>query len=158
LPVTIGHVSIRVGILEICRLLIEKLRGRISVNDLPPLPATLRESTVAKAVKKITVRLPNGFEIESEGVDVEEFTELFKVTQIHQAGLNISHSTIGVLNTGVIENVGTMATHVKSLREAGEVQFADALAALTEAVTNSQELSQSQQREVLELLEELSAQ
>jgi predicted ArsR family transcriptional regulator len=72
--------------------------------------------------------------------------------------LIISQSTIGVLNAGEIENVETISVNVSSLVGSGHPGIAQALEALTNAVTESHEISSDERAEILQQLEELSKQ
>lgn len=72
--------------------------------------------------------------------------------------LNISHSNIGMLNTGEIEDVGAISANVSELVESGHSNIAEALTNLTEAVASAEELPNDQRQEYLDQLEELSRQ
>jgi hypothetical protein len=78
---------------------------------------------------------------------------------IHTGGvtlnnINVSNSEIGVLNTGTIENVDSTVTVLKT---EGNNQLASAVTALSEAIIKSDELSNEQKNETLELLSSLSS-
>ena len=75
-----------------------------------------------------------------------------------EININISQSTIGILNTGEIEDVESIKFFVSSLCNSGNFEIADALKHLTEAVTDSQELSPRNRSEVLDQLTELGRQ
>ncbi len=72
--------------------------------------------------------------------------------------LQISDSTIGLLNTGEISHVETLTVNVSTLEETGHPEVAEALVRISEAVAESEELSQNQRQEALEQLAELSRQ
>lgn len=72
--------------------------------------------------------------------------------------IEISRSTIGILNTGEIKQVERISVNVSALEKSGNFDVAEAMKHLTEAVTNSRELSERQQSELLDQLEEISRQ
>jgi hypothetical protein len=67
--------------------------------------------------------------------------------------IHVTNSEIGVLNTGIIENVDATVSVLK--REGGE-ELANAIAALTEAVIQSGEIANDQKNQIMELLSTLS--
>jgi len=75
-----------------------------------------------------------------------------------RAGINISRSTIGILNTGDIEEVQSISVNVSTLVESGHSEIAKALKNLTEAVAAEQKISSEERAELLDQLEELSRQ
>lgn len=78
--------------------------------------------------------------------------------QVSKTNINISNSTVGVLNTGEIRNVESISTHISLLSESGNAQVAEALKQITQSVVQSEELTNVQRAEVLEQLEEVSKQ
>ncbi|NBA94998.1 hypothetical protein [Pseudomonas sp. R5(2019)] len=72
--------------------------------------------------------------------------------------INISHSPIGILNTGEIKQVERISVNISTLEKSGGSDAAEAIRHLTEAVTKSHELSERQQSELLDQLEEISRQ
>jgi len=78
---------------------------------------------------------------------------------IHTGGvtlnnINVSNSEIGVLNTGTIANVDSTVTVLKT---EGNNMLASAVTVLSEAIIKSNELSNKQKNEALELLYSLSS-
>jgi hypothetical protein len=65
---------------------------------------------------------------------------------------------VGVLNTGEIRDVQSINANVNSLVESGHKSAAEALTQLTEAITSSTELSDTDRTEMLQQLNELSRQ
>lgn len=76
----------------------------------------------------------------------------------YKTEIHLRDSTVGVLNTGEINNVQSISVNVSSIAEAGHAEMAKALKELTEAVAGSGELSADDRSYVLENLEELSNQ
>jgi len=72
--------------------------------------------------------------------------------------ISVSDSTIGVLNTGEIEDVKSISASVTTLRASGNTGIAEALGHLTEAAAASQELSPEQRSDLLQQLDEMSRQ
>lgn len=72
--------------------------------------------------------------------------------------VNISNSTIGMLNAGDIENVESISIQVSSLADAGHEDVAEALKHLTQSVTENREISGAERTELLDQLGELSRQ
>jgi len=69
--------------------------------------------------------------------------------------INVSNSTIGAINTGTIQNLDTSITIMKNR---GEDDLGKAIAELTEALINSNEVNDAMKREIAEQLEFLVAQ
>jgi hypothetical protein len=65
---------------------------------------------------------------------------------------------VGIFNQGEIANINSLTVNVSSLAESGNVEVANALKNLTEAIASSQELTAEKRAEALDLLEELSKQ
>ncbi len=63
--------------------------------------------------------------------------------------INIDHSVIGAINTGVVENLDVAMTDI---RTGGDEQLADALRRMTEAVIQSTDLATEQKNEALDYL------
>jgi hypothetical protein len=76
----------------------------------------------------------------------------------YQTEIHLSNSTIGILNTGEIEDVQSISVNASSLTESGHAEMAKAIKELTEAVAANQELLVDQRAFVLQNLEELSRQ
>lgn len=74
------------------------------------------------------------------------------------SNINISDSTIGILNTGEMEDIHSVSVNVSNLRESGHDEVAEALEQLTEAVAKSDEIAAETREAILEQLEELSRQ
>ena len=72
--------------------------------------------------------------------------------------IQLTNSTIGILNTGEIEDVQSISVNLSTLAEAGHTEVAAALKALTEAVAASREISSDERTYILDNLEELSKQ
>lgn len=72
--------------------------------------------------------------------------------------INISNSTIGILNTGEIQDIDSISVNISSLAQGGHVQVADAIKHLTEAVAGTQTLAPPQRADALDILQELSRQ
>jgi len=66
--------------------------------------------------------------------------------------INIDRSVIGMLNTGSIQNVKQIDVNVRTMTDAGRVEMANALRALTEAVASNREVSDQQRTEMLDQL------
>ncbi len=77
---------------------------------------------------------------------------------VERHSINISNSTVGFLNTGQVERVESISTHLETLQQTGETDVAEALKRLTEAIANSSELDACAKMDVLEQLDELSEQ
>lgn len=71
--------------------------------------------------------------------------------------INVQGS-VGILNTGTIDNVKSISVSISHLMRSGNTDIAQALKALTVYVAESQELSSEQRISLLENLEELSRQ
>jgi hypothetical protein len=76
----------------------------------------------------------------------------------YKTEIHLSNSTVGILNTGEIEDVRSISVNVSTLAETGHAEMAKAIKELTEAVATNQELSAGERAYVLENLEELSRQ
>ena len=63
--------------------------------------------------------------------------------------INVTNSTVGVLNTGTIQSVDSSVT---LLKQSGATDTADAIAKLTEALIECVELSTEQKDNALQLL------
>jgi hypothetical protein len=72
--------------------------------------------------------------------------------------LDVRTSLIGILNTDNIKQVDGILLNVSTLEKSGSSDIAKAIKHLTEAVANSSELSERQQVELLDQLEEISRQ
>jgi hypothetical protein len=70
----------------------------------------------------------------------------------------ISNSVIGVLNTGEIKDVQSIAINVSNLEGSGHAEIANALRQLTEVVASSGEITSSQRSKALEILGDLGKQ
>ena len=71
--------------------------------------------------------------------------------------INIDRSIIGMLNTGSIQDVQQIDINVKTIAEAGQVDIANAIKALTEAVASSKDVSDQQRTEILDQLNLVSS-
>ena len=72
--------------------------------------------------------------------------------------INISNSTIGILNTGQMKNIETININIGKLNETGSDAVAEALKNITAAVAESAELPADAKSDALEQLENLSEQ
>lgn len=72
--------------------------------------------------------------------------------------INIFKGQFGYLSTGDVENVESISVNVQNLQTQDEEKFAQAIKELTDAVGQSEELSQEQKVEAIEQIEELSNQ
>lgn len=72
--------------------------------------------------------------------------------------IKISNSTIGILNTGQINNIKSIAVNIGKLNDSGLTDVAAAINALTDAVAGSNELADKVKTSTLEQLESLSEQ
>ena len=73
--------------------------------------------------------------------------------------IEISGSTVGMLNTGEIKQVETISVNVSTLANSDQSQqIAEAIKNLAETVTTSQEISEQERTEILEQLGLLSEQ
>lgn len=72
--------------------------------------------------------------------------------------INISGATIGILNTGKIEDAESISINITNLREMGQEQIATAIEKLAEAIKGSNELENIKKQEFIEQLGELSNQ
>lgn len=77
---------------------------------------------------------------------------------IHMSNINISGSTVGMLNTGSIQDVKNIDINITSLISSGHTEVAEALKKITEAIAESQEVSDEKKSEMLDQLNELSGQ
>ncbi len=78
--------------------------------------------------------------------------------QTRVTNINFNNSQVGFLNSGQIQNVESIAVNVSQLQDSGSNNIAEAIKQLTQAVTASQELQDTDKTIVLEQLEELSKQ
>lgn len=88
---------------------------------------------------------------------------LEKTEEERKAASKLSYSinlfgSVGILNTGEIENVKSILVNMSSLQDCGYSEVAAALKELTEAVAGCRELPSEKRAEVLDHLEELSRQ
>lgn len=74
------------------------------------------------------------------------------------SGINIVNSTVGILNTGQMNNIKSIAVNIGKLNDSGLGDVAAALNALTDAVAASVELIDEVRSSALEQLETLSQQ
>lgn len=72
--------------------------------------------------------------------------------------IKIEGSTVGMLNTGHIQDVKNIDINVTSLAGGGNAEVADAFKMLTESVAENKEVSDEQKSELLDQLAELSGQ
>lgn len=72
--------------------------------------------------------------------------------------INISNSTIGILNTGQMKNIENININIEKLNETGADAVAEALKNVTAAVAESSELLADAKSDALEQLENLSEQ
>ncbi|HYH87431.1 MAG TPA: hypothetical protein VEX60_18400 [Pyrinomonadaceae bacterium] len=72
--------------------------------------------------------------------------------------INISGSTVGMLNTGSIQDVQNIDINITSLINSGQTEVAEALKKITEAVAENKEVSDEKKSEMLDQLNELSGQ
>jgi hypothetical protein len=72
--------------------------------------------------------------------------------------INIDRSTIGVLNTGQMQEIQQIDVNISKLDQRAEADVAEALKALTEAIVSNQDISVEQRSELVEQLHELSDQ
>ena len=72
--------------------------------------------------------------------------------------INISNSTVGVVNTGEIKEIKSILVSTSALTEAGHSEVATALRQLADAVSKNQELSDKQRTEILAQLDEIARQ
>jgi hypothetical protein len=100
------------------------------------------------------------FEIYVEKVNIagQPTRFLSRGNTTYKTEIHLSNSTVGILNTGEIEDVQSISVNVSTLAESGHAEMAKAIKELTEAVAASQELSADERAYVLENLEELSKQ
>ena len=72
--------------------------------------------------------------------------------------INIFKGQFGYLSTGDVQNVESISVNVRNLQAQDKENFAQAIKELTDAVDQSEELSQKQKIEAIEQIEELSNQ
>lgn len=72
--------------------------------------------------------------------------------------IKVSNSMVGVINTGKIETIESIYLNTSNLANTGHTELVIALRKVTEATNKSQELTQEQQSELLEQLEEIARQ
>src|SRR5262249_942142 len=89
---------------------------------------------------------------------VEGYRPTLGTSMSNNISVHISESTIGMLNTGQLENVQSISVNVSTLADRGQAEVAEALKQVTEAVTASQEINSDNRDELLDYLEELSKQ
>jgi hypothetical protein len=77
---------------------------------------------------------------------------------IHMNNINISGSTVGMLNTGNIQDVKNIDVNITSLINTGNEEVANALKKITEAVAENVDISDGDKSEILDQLNELSGQ
>jgi hypothetical protein len=115
---------------------------------------------------KASVRFtsPSGHRVEShiKGTDGKEVLEVVKAIMNDAKGFssgNITISgTVGIFNTGTMENIQSISTNIGKLEKNNETDVAKAFKALTEAVASSGELDDTTRSDLIEQLEELSNQ
>lgn len=71
--------------------------------------------------------------------------------------INIDRSTIGILNTGQMQEVEKIDVSVSILGQTNETDIAEAFRALTEAIVSNGEVSAELRSELLEQIQELSS-
>ena len=74
-----------------------------------------------------------------------------------QTTLHIWGGNIGVVSTGEVNDIQTIAGNVESLEKSNQNSIANAFKELTKAVTEDEELAADQRQEALDLLEEISS-
>jgi hypothetical protein len=72
--------------------------------------------------------------------------------------VKVSNSTVGVINTGEIQEIKSVYLNTSDLTSTGHTKLATALRKVAEAVSESQELAEKQQTELLEQLREVAQQ
>lgn len=72
--------------------------------------------------------------------------------------INIFKGQFGYLSTGDVQNVESISVNVQNLQTQDEEKLAQAIKELTDAVDQSEDLSQEQKVEAIEQIEELSNQ
>jgi hypothetical protein len=83
---------------------------------------------------------------------------LLKKETTAMSSINIVNSTVGVLNTGQMNNIKSITVNIGKLNDSGLADVAAALNALTDAVAASVELMDEARSSALEQLETLSEQ
>jgi hypothetical protein len=121
------------------------------INTIP-----LNELQLAKAYLHLDRNMPFYQLILDKIREKERQKELEE--NIRRITFNISQSPIGILNTGEIREVESIAANVSLLDQEENDKVGIAILNLTKAVTDSKELSETQRKEALEFLETLSGQ
>jgi hypothetical protein len=85
-------------------------------------------------------------------------TTSMEVDMTEKNNFTFSNSQVGMVNTGTIKNVDSINANVQALSGAGQTNIAQALGELTKAFNSSQEISEEQRKEALELIESASQQ
>jgi hypothetical protein len=80
------------------------------------------------------------------------------IQEKQMTAINVSNSSIGILNTGLIYNVKAININIGKLSEIGADEVANALKNVTDAVAETAELPDEAKSDVLEQLESLSEQ
>jgi len=97
-----------------------------------------------------------------EGEDASDVAQVLRevLTKMSRSpvSINISNSTIGILNTGEMEDIHSISLAVSTLAKSGETEIAESLKHITEALADSEDLSEQNRSEIIELLEELGTQ
>jgi hypothetical protein len=106
-------------------------------------------------------------EFEVHGSDAKEVERVAKAlaekglkhaAKTNKVEIHLHNSSIGVLNTGQIEDVESIRVSVSTLSSKGDDDVANALKCVTEAVVQSSELTPEQRTELLDNLDELARQ
>lgn len=131
---------------------------------LVPAPDMFRSGDVSSACPRCNAMIlihrgDSRIEGRVEGTSSDEVSEVVKTIIGSNAApiISVTNSTIGLLNAGEIEDIGTISVNVKDLHKHGIEDVALAIKKLTEAVAES-ELNPKNRSEALDQLQELSQQ
>lgn len=72
--------------------------------------------------------------------------------------ITIDRSTIGILNTGLMQEIQQIDVNISKLEQTSQTEIAEALAGLTQAIASSGQISDKQRSELIQQLNELSDQ
>ena len=70
----------------------------------------------------------------------------------------IHNSNVGFINSGILEGINKIHVNIENVEGPGDQDFSEAIQVLTEAVSQSTEISHEQQGEIIDQLEEISRQ
>ena len=126
--------------------------GRLTLGGYASSRIAEAETKFRKRTKDAILDLRVGY-IGGESVRIPQ-----SITREQTIVMHITHSTIGLLNTGSIEDVRSISVNVSNLAHNGHADVADALKIVTETVASNTEISEKDKEYILDQIEEVSRQ